>query len=78
MLTTGTGVGAGANVYGGHIGSKYVPPFAWGDGEPYGTFDLEKFIAVAQRMMARRHVELSESTKQQLADAFYMSRGRAA
>jgi UDP-N-acetylglucosamine diphosphorylase/glucosamine-1-phosphate N-acetyltransferase len=77
MLTTGTVISAGANVYGGHIGSKFVPPFAWGDGEPYGTFDLEKFIAVAERMMARRHVEPSESAKQQLADAFYVSRGRA-
>jgi UDP-N-acetylglucosamine diphosphorylase/glucosamine-1-phosphate N-acetyltransferase len=77
MLTTGAVLGAGANVFGGHVGSKYVPPFAWGDGEPYGTFDLEKFIAVAERMMARRHVELSESGKQQLADAYYKSRGGA-
>jgi hypothetical protein len=51
-----------------------VPPFAWGDGEPYATFDLDKFIAVAGRMMARRHVELSESGKKQLADAFSKSR----
>lgn len=75
MLTTGAVLGAGANVFGGHIGSKFVPPFAWGDGEPYGTFDLDKFIQVAERMMARRHVELSDSGKQQLADAFYRSRG---
>lgn len=77
MLTTGTVIGAGANIFGGHIGSKFVPPFAWGDGEPYGSFDLEKFIEVGQRMMARRHVELSESAKQQLTDAFYKSRGTA-
>jgi len=75
MLTTGSVLGAGANVFGGHVGSKYVPPFAWGDGEPYGTFDLEKFLQVAERMMARRHVELSESGKQQLTDAYYKSRG---
>jgi UDP-N-acetylglucosamine diphosphorylase/glucosamine-1-phosphate N-acetyltransferase len=75
MLTTGCVLGAGANVYGGHVGSKFVPPFAWGDGEPYGTFDLEKFLQVAERMMARRHVELSESGKKQLTDAFYKSRG---
>lgn len=77
MLTTGTVIGAGANVYGGHVGSKYVPPFAWGDGEPYGTYDLDKFIEVAGRMMARRHVELSEAGQKQLADAYYESRGRA-
>jgi UDP-N-acetylglucosamine diphosphorylase/glucosamine-1-phosphate N-acetyltransferase len=75
MLTTGAVLGAGANVYGGHVGSKFVPPFAWGDGEPYGTFDLEKFLQVAERMMARRDVELSDGGKQQLTDAFYKSRG---
>ncbi len=75
MLTTGAVLGAGANVYGGHVGSKFVPPFAWGDGKPYGTFGLEKFLQVAERMMARRHVELSEGGKQQLTDAFYKSRG---
>jgi UDP-N-acetylglucosamine diphosphorylase / glucose-1-phosphate thymidylyltransferase / UDP-N-acetylgalactosamine diphosphorylase / glucosamine-1-phosphate N-acetyltransferase / galactosamine-1-phosphate N-acetyltransferase len=75
MLTTGTVLGAGANVYGGHVGSKFVPPFAWGNGEPYGTFDLDKFLEVAERMMARRHVELSEGGKQHLAEAFYKSRG---
>lgn len=75
MLTTGSVLSAGANVYGGPVSSKFVPPFAWGDGEPYGTFDLEKFLQVAERMMARRDVELSESGKQQLTDAFYKSRG---
>ena len=75
MLTTGTVLSAGANVFGGHVGSKFVPPFAWGDGEPYGTFDLDKFLQVAERMMARRHAELSEGGKQQLTAAFYKSRG---
>jgi UDP-N-acetylglucosamine diphosphorylase/glucosamine-1-phosphate N-acetyltransferase len=75
MLTTGAVIGAGANIFGGHVGSKVIPPFAWGDGEPYGTFDLDKFIEVAERMMARRHVALSEAGKKQLTDAYYKSRG---
>ena len=75
MLTTGAVIGAGANVFGGHLGSKFVPPFAWGDGEPYGSFDLDKFLMVAERMMARRHVELSEAEKTQLTQAYYKSRG---
>ena len=76
MLTTGTVLGAGANIYGGRIASKYVPPFAWGDGEPYGTYDIDKFIEVARRMTARRHVELSELAAKQLSDAYMASRGR--
>jgi hypothetical protein len=36
----------------------YVAPFAWGDGEPWETFDLARFLVVAARVMARRGVEL--------------------
>ena len=76
MLTTGAVLGAGANIYGGQIASKYVPPFAWGDGEPYDSYAIEKFIEVARRMMARRDVELSDEAAKQLWDAYALSRGQ--
>ena len=59
-LNTGTMVGAGANVYGSVMPPKMVPPFAWGDQPPYSTYRMDKFLEVAKRMMARRHVELTE------------------
>jgi len=74
MLTTGTILGAGANIYGGRVDSKCVPPFAWGDGEPYESYEIDKFIEVAQRMMARRDVELSDDAAKQLWDAYAVSR----
>jgi UDP-N-acetylglucosamine diphosphorylase / glucose-1-phosphate thymidylyltransferase / UDP-N-acetylgalactosamine diphosphorylase / glucosamine-1-phosphate N-acetyltransferase / galactosamine-1-phosphate N-acetyltransferase len=58
-LNTGTVIGAGANVYGSGMPPKMVPPFAWGERAPYSTYRMDKFLEVAQRMMARRHVELS-------------------
>ncbi len=58
-LTTGSVVGAGANVYDG-MPPKAVAPFAWGGGAPYGTYDREKFVDVAARAMARRQVTLGE------------------
>ena len=70
MLTTGCVVGAGANVYGAHVTPKKIPPFAWGDSEPYAKFDSEKFIEVAKRMMARRHVELSPRARRHLETAW--------
>jgi UDP-N-acetylglucosamine diphosphorylase/glucosamine-1-phosphate N-acetyltransferase len=76
MLTTGTVLGAGANVFGQGTASKYVPPFAWGNGEPYGTYEIEKFIEVASRMMTRRHVELTDSGRKQLIEAYSISRTR--
>lgn len=69
MLTTGCVIGAGANIYGTNASPKYVPPFAWGNAEPYDRFDSGKFIEVAERMMARRHVILNEKGRMHLAIA---------
>lgn len=69
MLTTGTVVGAGANVFGGAMPPKVVPPFAWGDREPYDTFDVARFLDVAERVMERRHVQLGEKARKHLAEA---------
>jgi UDP-N-acetylglucosamine diphosphorylase/glucosamine-1-phosphate N-acetyltransferase len=65
-LTTGTVLGAGANVYGA-MPPKTVPPFAWGDGEPYTTYRVDKFAETAARMMSRRHVELTSRARKHLA-----------
>jgi ribosome maturation protein Sdo1 len=48
---------------------KAVPPFAWGESEPYDTYDVTKFLAVAERVMARRHVQLTDKARKQLAEA---------
>jgi len=69
MLSTGTVVGAGANLFETEMPPKVVPPFAWGSVEPYDTYDVAKFLAVAERVMARRHVELGEKGRKQLAEA---------
>lgn len=69
-LTTGSVVGAGAQVFGAAMQPKVVPPFAWGEGEPYDTFDIDKFLVVAERVMARRKVTLGERGRAQLRQAF--------
>jgi UDP-N-acetylglucosamine diphosphorylase/glucosamine-1-phosphate N-acetyltransferase len=69
MLSTGTVIGAGANVFGSNTPPKVVPPFAWGNAEPYDTYDVARFLVVAERVMARRHVELGDKTRKQLAEA---------
>ena len=68
-LNTGTFIGTGANVYGSVMPPKMVPPFAWGDQPPYSTYRMDKFLEVAKRMMARRHVELTERQARLLAAA---------
>lgn len=60
-LSTGSVIGAAANVFGSRMPPKYVAPFAWGDGEPWETFELSRFLTVATRVMARRALEMPAS-----------------
>lgn len=69
MLSTGTVIGTGANIYGSHAPPKAVRPFSWGGDEPYDEYEVEKFLVTAERMMERRHVALSEKGKNQLRAA---------
>jgi UDP-N-acetylglucosamine diphosphorylase / glucose-1-phosphate thymidylyltransferase / UDP-N-acetylgalactosamine diphosphorylase / glucosamine-1-phosphate N-acetyltransferase / galactosamine-1-phosphate N-acetyltransferase len=69
-LTTGTIVGAGANIYGAAMPPKLVPPFAWGDAAPYASWDIEKFLVVAERVMARRSVAMTPAMRRALVAAF--------
>ena len=67
-LTTGTVLGAGANVMG-RMPPKVVAPFAWSDGDSFKTYRLDKFLEVAERVMGRRAVVLSERGREQLSAA---------
>jgi UDP-N-acetylglucosamine diphosphorylase/glucosamine-1-phosphate N-acetyltransferase len=67
-LTTGTVVGAGANVYG-VMAPKVVPPFAWGERAPFARFALPKFLEVGERQMARREIPLTEGARRAIAAA---------
>jgi UDP-N-acetylglucosamine diphosphorylase/glucosamine-1-phosphate N-acetyltransferase len=60
MFNTGTVVGVCANVFGGGFPSKFIPDFAWGNN---AIFELEKAYEVAQRVMERRKINLSDLDK---------------
>jgi UDP-N-acetylglucosamine diphosphorylase/glucosamine-1-phosphate N-acetyltransferase len=69
MLSTGTVMGAGASIFGSNVPTKVVPPFAWGDHAPYDTYDVTRFLTVAERVMSRRQVELGDKARKHLAEA---------
>ena len=69
-LTTGTILGAAANVYGSPMPPKLVPPFAWGDAPPYNAWDIEKFLVVTERVMGRRNVAMTPTMRRALVGAF--------
>ncbi len=56
-LTTGSCIGAGANVISDDVVPNVMPAFAWGShGERY---DRERFLNTATRVMARRQVQMT-------------------
>ena len=46
---------------------KAVAPFSWGEAAPYTSYRADKFVETAARMMARRHVELSDRARRHLS-----------
>ncbi len=59
MFNTGTVVGVSSNIFGGNYPIKYIPSFSWGGSEAITSYDLERSIEVAKRVMARRKIEMT-------------------
>jgi UDP-N-acetylglucosamine diphosphorylase/glucosamine-1-phosphate N-acetyltransferase len=65
MFSTGTVVGAGANVFGSGRPPKWVPPMAWGEsGE--AVMAKEGFLAIAERVLPRRKVAVTPEVRASL------------
>jgi UDP-N-acetylglucosamine diphosphorylase/glucosamine-1-phosphate N-acetyltransferase len=61
MFNTGTMVGFSCNIYGADFPPKYIPSFSWGGSESMTTYDLERTIETAKRVLHRRSKVMSES-----------------
>jgi UDP-N-acetylglucosamine diphosphorylase/glucosamine-1-phosphate N-acetyltransferase len=70
LLNTGTVVGAGTNLFGDGLPPKWVAPFSWGFGDSAGVYDRERFLAVAERVMARRDVSCEGKARAWLASCW--------
>ena len=73
LVNTGTVIGAGANVFGANVTPKYIPPFAWGEAEPWDRIEFDKFCEIAERMMERRNVVFDAPAQAHLASAYFRS-----
>jgi UDP-N-acetylglucosamine diphosphorylase/glucosamine-1-phosphate N-acetyltransferase len=74
MFNTGTVVGVAANVFGGGFPPKHIPSFAWGGAEGFETYDLERALGTARRVMARRNIPLDAVEEEVLREVFARSR----
>ncbi len=63
MFNTGTSVGVSANIFGSGFPRNFIPSFSWGGSQGTMTYKLEKVFEVAELVMQRRGIHLSELDK---------------
>lgn len=73
MFNTGTVVGVACNIYGGDFPRNFVPSFSWGNARKMTTYQLPKALETAERVLARRQLELTAIDRQILQHIFETS-----
>ncbi len=70
MLNTGTTIGVACNIYGAGFPRIFIPSFSWGGAAGLKTHRLQKALEIAELMMSRREVQLSEADQSILSTIF--------
>ena len=60
MFNTGTVIGVNSNIFGGGYPRNFIPSYSWGGSNQMINYEFNKAIEVAQKVMSRRNIELSE------------------
>lgn len=74
MFNTGTVVGVSANIFGSGFPRNFVPSFSWGGNGGFTTYLTKKAFEVAEVVMSRREVELTNVDKSILEYIFENSK----
>jgi len=70
MLNTGTVIGVSCNIFGAGFPRNFIPSFAWGGSGGYSEYTLNKALSVAEIVMKRRNISLSNKDKDILHHVF--------
>lgn len=70
MFNTGTVVGVSANIFGSGFPRNFVPSFSWGGNGGFTTYLTKKAFEVAEVVMSRRDIELTDADKSILEHIF--------
>lgn len=70
MFNTGTVVGVSANIFGNGFPRNFISDFSWGGAHGFSVYEPEKAFEVAEIVMSRRSVHLTEVDKQILRYIF--------
>lgn len=61
MFNTGTVVGVSANIFGSGFPRNFIPSFSWGGAGGMATYITKKAFETAKIVMARRHVDFTDT-----------------
>jgi len=64
LIGTGVSIDCFTNLYDWPVLGEYIPAFSWGGGGKLAPYRLDQALKVAERMMARRGVELTDSYRE--------------
>jgi len=71
-FNTGTVTGVGANIFMHGFPPKHIPSFSWGGDEDSTRYDLDKFLELAETVMQRRNVILTEADRNLLSHLYLL------
>lgn len=74
MFNTGTVVGVSANIFGAGFPRNFIPSFSWGGSGGTTTYKTNKAFEVAEKVMQRRGIELTEDDKSIMEHIFEESK----
>lgn len=63
MFNTATVVGVGCNIHGAGFPRTFIPSFSEGGAAGFNDVQLSKFFDIAERVMARRHKQLTDADR---------------
>lgn len=70
MFNTGTVVGVSANVFGSDFPPKFIPSFAWGGATGFTSFEINKALELAEKVLERRNIAFDDKEKDILQHIF--------
>lgn len=73
MFNTGTVVGVSSNIFGSGYPRTFIPSYSWGGAKGYTTYSLKKSLDIAEIVMQRRSIALTEYDKLILEHVFHNS-----
>ncbi|HEX8550083.1 MAG TPA: hypothetical protein VF681_00870 [Abditibacteriaceae bacterium] len=70
MLTTGSLIGTGCNIFGGGVAPKWIPSFAWGGAAGWAEHRLDDCLKTVRATLARRNAVLRPESEAVLRAVF--------